>query len=68
VQYGKCKLYGNQDLVDGTVDHDYASIARRYMCKGLHYEDKPSPFAHTVEYISRALKKDKVDEHIADDE
>ena len=43
VQYGKCTLYGKQDLVDGHIVYDYASVARIFSCHGDHYEQRPSP-------------------------
>lgn len=42
LQFGKCTLYGTQNLVDGTIQYTYASIARKYECKGTYYEFKPS--------------------------
>jgi hypothetical protein len=44
VQFGKCKLYGVQNLIDGQIDYKYASITREYDCKGDFYETKPTPF------------------------
>jgi hypothetical protein len=29
-----------QDLVDGSINYDYASIAREYKCKGEYFEAK----------------------------
>ena len=46
VKFGKCELYGKQDLVDGHTVHDYASVARIFSCFGDHYEQRPSPFDH----------------------
>jgi hypothetical protein len=40
IQQGRCKLFGVQDLVDGTIRYDYASIAREYKCKGVYFEEK----------------------------
>lgn len=59
VQYGKCKLFGTQNLVDGTIKYNYASVARTYMCKGHHYEDKPSIYADAIKYFADVLKKDQ---------
>jgi hypothetical protein len=33
-------LFGVQDLVDGSIKYDYASIAREYKCKGEYFEAK----------------------------
>lgn len=38
IKYGKCLLFGLQDLVDGTIEYEFAGIAREYKCKG-HYFD-----------------------------
>lgn len=43
-KFGKCKLYGNQDLIDGSIIYDYVNIARPYKCQGNYYEDRPSLF------------------------
>jgi hypothetical protein len=45
VRYGSCKLFGVQDLVDGSIRHDYASIAREYKCKGEYFEPKQNHIA-----------------------
>lgn len=45
VKYGTCKLFGTQDLVDGTIQYDYASIAREYKCKGEYFQQKPNHIA-----------------------
>lgn len=45
VKFGICKLFGVQDLVDGSINYDYASIAREYKCKGEYFEAKPNQIA-----------------------
>lgn len=39
VKYGKCSLYGFQDLVDGSIKYEFAGIARQYECKGQYFKD-----------------------------
>jgi hypothetical protein len=52
-QFGKCKLYGKQDLVDGNIVHDYASVARIFSCHGVHFEQRPSQFDQFNELFKR---------------
>lgn len=40
-KYGRCRKFGTLDLVDGTINYDYASIARKYSCKGEYYQLAP---------------------------
>lgn len=43
LRYGTCSKYGRMHLVDGSVDHEYASTARQSMCKGFDFEAIPRP-------------------------
>lgn len=40
LKYGRCHLFGQQDLVDGSIEYDYASIARQHHCKGNYFVAK----------------------------
>ncbi len=48
IKHGKCKLFGVQDLVDGSIRYDYASIAREYKCKGEYFQPKQNCFAELL--------------------
>lgn len=41
-QKGHCRLYGNADVIDGTVKHADVWVTREQYCKGVHYEEKSS--------------------------
>ena len=30
IEYGKCQYYGEKNLLDGTIQYEYASVARKY--------------------------------------
>lgn len=53
-QKPKCKLFGVQDLVDGSINYDNASIAREYKCKGEYFEARQN-------YITDLLKMYDID-------
>lgn len=38
IKYGKCRLFGLQDLVDGSIEYEFAGISRQYHCKGEYFE------------------------------
>lgn len=38
IKYGKCRLFGIQDLVDGSIEYEFAGISRQYHCKGDYFE------------------------------
>lgn len=38
IYYGKCKLYGNKNILSGKINYEFASIAREYYSCG--YEGK----------------------------
>lgn len=38
LKYGKCKIFGEMSLVDGTVEYKYASSARMHDCRGKYHE------------------------------
>lgn len=38
-RFGTCKKFGTFNLVDGSIEYPYASIAREYNCKGEHFDD-----------------------------
>jgi hypothetical protein len=40
LEYGKCSKYGVVNLVSGTIELDFASIAREYKCKGSAFKAK----------------------------
>lgn len=44
VEFGACSKFGQQNLVDGTITYQYASIAREYDCKGDYFEEQEPPF------------------------
>ncbi len=52
-RFGKCSLYGKQNLVDGKIEYSYASIAREYECRGDYYDKKQSTFEHLKESLSK---------------
>lgn len=36
VKYGKCKLFGEKNVLDGTIHYEYASIARNHLSCGIN--------------------------------
>lgn len=44
VEFAACSKFGQQNLVDGKITYQYASIAREYDCKGDYFEEKEPTF------------------------
>lgn len=38
---GQCRLYGNVDVIDGSVTYADVRTIRQQFCKGAKYEDSP---------------------------
>lgn len=38
LEFGKCTLYGDRNLVSGRLTFGYASVVREYICKGRLFE------------------------------
>lgn len=44
IELGKCKYFGKKNILDGTIEYEYASCARKYMgcgIKGVYYKHDP---------------------------
>lgn len=42
IEYGKCKLFREKNLITGTIEYEYASTCRVTRCKkeGVYFEPK----------------------------
>jgi hypothetical protein len=42
IEYGKCKLFREKDLITGEIEYEYASVCRVSKCKveGVYFEPK----------------------------
>jgi len=47
IKYGKCLMFGLQDLVDGSIEYEFAGIARQYKCKGRYFDPKTFNYNQT---------------------
>jgi hypothetical protein len=60
VEFGKCSKFGEQNLVDGTITYDYASVTRDYHCKGDYFEEQePSFYRRLFSHIETIKNKEE---------
>jgi len=44
VKYGRCTMFQIVNVIDGSVNHKYASVARVFDCKGEYLVEKNTSF------------------------
>lgn len=59
IQFGRCLKFGEQNLVDGSITYNYASITRKYECKGDYFEQQDPPFLQKMFCINATEDKEE---------